>query len=518
MRDTSWLKSSTLTSLSGVLLWAGGSAQGMLWPILLFSLVPLLTALQRVSKKRAVFCGLLTGLIYNLLLLYWIVIVLGRYGGFPLYLSLPSLLLLALYMTIYVILFALAARFVLGHASPLLAVWGIPCIWVGLDWIRSFLFSGFPWMDLGYALWSIPQIIQVADLVGHYGVTFLLVLVNSLLAVMLRGRLKATSGLPLILTVVMLMVVIGFYSIMSWQQTEKDIVAAESAKIGVVQGNVEQNRKWLPEEQLKTVNTYLEQTDRLSAGGQVDMVVWPETALPFYPPNNPMMNPLLSLTHRADVAVLTGAPWYEIIDRKKRDVRFYNSSFLLLPGGGYGGQYHKTHLVPYGEYVPFKKLFPFLAPLVEAVGDFTPGRVGQPLQHGRIQGGVLICFESIFPEIARDWVKNGANVLVNLTNDAWYGKSSAPYQSFAMTVFRAVETRRSLVRAANTGISGFIDPLGRVTTSSQIFVPWAAAVDIALMEKLTFVVSYGYLFAPCCFFLGMFFLITLYMQRWKKSS
>ncbi len=516
MRRVSWQLSCFLAVSSGCLLSLGVSAQGKLWPLLLVALLPLFSSLQNGSIKRAVFCGLLTGLSHYLFLLYWIVIVLGRYGGFPWYLSFPGLMLLAVYMSIYVILFALSVRLLLLHASPLIIVWLLPCIWVGLDWLRSFLFSGFPWMDIGYALWSTPLLIQLADLFGHFGLTFLLVLVNCLLFCLMNRRMKLTFIIRLILPVIVVIIIVSVYSIMSWKKTERELREATFIKIGVVQGNIDQSKKWVPEEQLKTVNTYLDQTKRISREDQLEMVVWPETALPFYPPNNPNMTRILAFSHSADVPLLTGSPWYEIVDRKKRDIRFYNSAFLLLPEGGYGGQYFKSHLVPYGEYVPLRKFFPFLAPLVEAVGDFTPGVVNRPLQYGSLQGGVLICFESIFPEIARSWVKNGANILINLTNDAWYGKSSAPYQSFAMTVFRAVETRRSLVRAANTGISGFIDPLGRVKQSSDIFVTWAAAEDLPLMDKQTFAVKYGFLFAPGCFFLGIFYLITLYMQRRRR--
>ncbi len=518
MSDSSRLKVYCLAGLSGIFLWAGGLGEGVMWPILLFALVPMLTALQGAAKKRAVGCGLIVGLFHFVTLLYWVVIAVGRYGGFPWYLSCPTLLLLALYMSLFVIVFALSARFLINNASPLVTVWAVPCIWVGLDWIRSFLFSGFPWMDLGYALWKIPFLIQVADLVGHHGVTFLLVLINVLLALLLNGKLKNVSVLPIVLPVMILLACAGSYSAVRWHQTETEMEGARRARIGVVQGNIDQGRKWIPEEQKKTVMNYLGRTDFLSAASQLDLVVWPETALPFYPPNSPLMIPLRTFMQKSDFSLLTGSPWYEILDREKRDIRFSNRAFLLLPDGSYGDYYDKSHLVPYGEYVPVKKLFPFLAPLVEAVGDFTPGKVGEPLQYKGIKGGVLICFESIFPGIAREWVKNGANVLINLTNDAWYGKSSAPYQSFAMSIFRAVENRRSLIRSANTGISGFIDPLGRIMMSSQIFVPWAASVDIALMEEITFAVRYGYLFAPLCFLLGVGMCLGVLMRRRQEIS
>jgi apolipoprotein N-acyltransferase len=213
---------------------------------------------------------------------------------------------------------------------------------------------------------------------------------------------------------------------------------------------------------------------------------------------------------------LTGAPWYEIIDQEARKVNFFNSALLLQPDGSFAGKYYKSHLVPFGEYIPLKKYLPFLAPLVEAVGDFSFGTIEQPLIRQEARAGVLICFESVFPELSRKWVAAGANVLVNLTNDAWYGKSSAPWHSLAMSVLRAVETRRSLIRSANTGISAFVTPLGTITHQSELFVPWAAATEVVLCEELTIWARYGYLFAPVCLLLGLFGgLLAGVRRRWR---
>jgi apolipoprotein N-acyltransferase len=283
--------------------------------------------------------------------------------------------------------------------------------------------------------------------------------------------------------------------------------------VGVVQGNVDQSVKWSPSQQQKTVETYLSQTKSLFVVGRPSFVVWPETALPFYPPSNTHMQPLKELVATNDFALLTGAPWYEIIDREARKVNFFNSALLLQPDGQFGGKYYKIHLVPFGEYIPLKEFLPFLAPLVEAVGDFSFGKIEQPLSWQEAKVGVLICFESVFPELSRKWVVAGANILVNLTNDAWYGKSSAPHQSLAMSVLRAVETRRSLVRSANTGISAFVTPAGTIARQSELFVPWAAATEVVLLEQLTIWARYGYLFAPLCLAIGIIGGLTAGMRR-----
>ncbi len=498
--------------VSGVLLCLALPGSGGLWPLLFIALVPLLLALRTASPGQAIRYGLATGLVHYLSLLYWIVIVLGRYGGLPWYFSYPALLLLALVQSLFVVVFAVSARLLL--TSPFLALWALPGIWVGLDWIRSFLFTGFPWMDLGYGLWHVPRLIQISDITGHYGVTFLLLLVNALLTLLLtEGRWA--RRLALLTPVVLLLLAAGGYSAWRWQSLQGRIET--SLPIGVVQGNIDQSKKWLPEEQRATVMGYIRQTDSLFNGKKPSLVVWPESALPFFPEDNPLTADLRRLTMDRRIGLLTGAPWYTIINLKKRQVRYYNSALLINSEGDLAGQYFKTHLVPFGEYVPLKKFLWFLAPLVQTVGDFTPGTIEKPIRFGKARIGVLLCYESIFPEIAEKWVKAGANVLINLTNDAWYGKSSAPHQSFAMTVFRAVETRRSVVRAANTGISGFVDPLGRVRMQSEIFVPWQATEDVVLSDEVPFVVTHGHLFAPLCLFLGLGMLMYLMVRQRTKG-
>ncbi len=509
-----------LSLTSGLLLWLSFPGGPAFWPLLFVALVPLLLAVQQGSGRQAFWCGLTAGLAHFVLLLYWIVIVLGRYGGLPWYISLPALFLLALYMGGYFAAFAVCARLLLASTTPLTALWTLPALWVGLDWLRGFLFSGFPWMDPGYALWQQPLLIQTADLFGHHGSTFLIVLVNCLVALLAgRKRARKKEWLMPAVSVLLLLLAVGGYSLERWRQLEKDLAGAVHLPIGIVQGNIDQSVKWSPEQQEKTVAGYAEQTASLftpaNNGPRPTLVVWPETALPFYPVDNPHVEGLRTMTAQYDMALLTGAPWYEVVDRKNRKFKYFNSALLLAPTGEFVGRYEKSHLVPFGEYVPLKPFLPFLAPLVESVGDFTPGIVEQPLVWQQARIGALICFESIFADIARKWVQAGANMLVNLTNDAWYGKSSAPYHSLAMSVFRSVETRRSLVRSANTGFSGFVDPLGRLQLSSGLFEPWAASTEVVLWEEVTFWVRYGFLFAPLCLVTGLGIVIVVTVRKRK---
>ncbi len=508
-------KSFVLSLLTSLLLWLSLPGGGEVWPLLFVALVPLLGVLRGATAKVSAFLGLFCGLVHFSLLLYWIVIVLGKYGGLAWFISLQALLLLALYMSLYIALFALLARFILLAFPAAVSLWLLPALWVGLDWFRGIFLTGFPWMDLGYAFYKVPLLLQIADLVGHHGVTFLVVFVNTCLMLIVTKKHSFGGYLLVLVPTICLLVGVGIYSKNRFEEVQQAMLAADASRIsvGIVQGNIDQGIKWSPAQQQKTVETYLLQTNSLFVSGKPAFVVWPETALPFYPPSNDHMQPLKELVATNDFALLTGAPWYEIIDREAKKVNFFNSALLLLPDGRFGGKYYKTHLVPFGEYIPLKTFLPFLAPLVEAVGDFSIGKIEQPLTWQKAKIGVLICFESVFPELSRKWVLSGANILVNLTNDAWYGKSSAPHQSLAMSVLRAVETRRSLVRSANTGISAFITPVGTIAEQSELFVPWAAARDVVLFDWVTIWARYGYLFAPLCLAVGLLGGLTAAVKR-----
>ena len=486
-----------------------------LWPLVFVALVPLLFIVSSSSMKHCILGGLTAGLLHYLLLLYWVVIVLGRYGGMPWFVSLPGLVLLALYMSVYLLAFTVLARSMFCYLPAWLTLWLLPSLWVGLDWIRGLFQTGFPWMDVGYSLYQVPFLLQIADLGGHHAVSFFIVFTNTFLFLLLVGRLKLQRVFALLPGGVFIAAVL-LYSGLRYSEINGIVTSTTQPKVtvGVVQGNIRQEQKWTAEIQEETVRIYTDMTKSLQGNNPPAFTVWPETALPFYPTSNKLMGPLFDFVAANNSAVLTGAPWYEIIDPKARTVKFYNSAVLLESDGRYHGSYYKTHLVPFGEYVPFKKLLFFLAPLVEAVGDFSPGTIEKPLVKDGTKAGVLICFESAFPDLSRRWVEVGANILVNLTNDAWYGKSSAPKQSLAMTVLRAVETRRSVVRSANTGISAFITPLGVITKQSDIFVPWAQKEELILHQEKTVWVRYGHNFAPLCLGLAVTgLLLAVFLRR-----
>lgn len=510
---------------SALLLTVGMPGHFGWWPLLFIALVPLLMLCLRLPPLRSGLAGLAIGFVYHLALIYWVVVAVGRYGGLPLFLAVGALVLLALYMSCYWALFCfLLSRFTgrwwQRERSIAGLVWFAPVLWVALDSLRSMLFSGFPWMDLGYGLYSQPVLIQAADLGGHHTVTFALVLCNSLVVAIIdrqrsdvRWNIRGERRM-LLLAGGCLVFLFG-YSFLRYDIVQLATVRGLQARVTAVQGNIDQAEKWTPGKKAATVATYVRLSEKELSAGDVELVVWPETALPFYLQRSPLASGVARFVHENNVWLLTGAPTYARGPSTGEDdgqVNYYNAALLLDTDGRVTGHYRKQHLVPFGEYVPLKKYLPFLSPLVVSVGNFSAGTSSLPLTMGTIRMGVLICFESIFPEIARASVAQGANLLVNLTNDAWYGRSSAPHQSMAMAVFRAVETRRSLVRAANTGISAFVDPAGNITRRSELFVPAALTEQVSLWEEKTVFSRAGHLFGLCCL-CGVAALVVMYRRQ-----
>jgi apolipoprotein N-acyltransferase len=260
--------------------------------------------------------------------------------------------------------------------------------------------------------------------------------------------------------------------------------------VTVVQGNIEQDRKWDPSFQVLTAVKYKNLSLEAAARG-ADLIIWPETATPFYFLQEELLSSLvIEGIKQAKTYFIIGAPSFH--DSQPDPYKqLFNSAYLMTPEGKPAGKYDKVHLVPYGEYVPFQRWMPFLGKLVAQVGDFQSGRRGDTLKWQQRKVGMLICYEVIFPELARAMVRNGADLLVNITNDAWFGRTSAAYQHFSMAVLRAVENRRTLARAANTGISGFIDPTGRILETTPLFETTTATARVPLLTLSSWYTQWG---------------------------
>jgi apolipoprotein N-acyltransferase len=459
-------------------------------------LVPVILAAAEMPPKQAFKAGFLAGIVFSVGLLYWLIHVLTYYGGLPYFAALPLFLFMVMYLALYPGLFLM----ILAMARDHLGVTAGSIVWIllgaavycGLEYFKGFFLTGFPWEPLGGALAGSLPLVQFSDIVGTGGLTFLVVVVNMALAAAVRagyGPAKRPSKLvvSLVLAVVVIvgLLVYGNLRLTEW---ERKIANAPTEKMAVAQGSIEQELKWEPEMRVKILMTYQDLTHQ-AARSDPWLTVWPETSLPFVFLKDPGVTSWMKdLVKETGGAILFGAPAYE---EDADTTRYYNRAYVLDAQGEVTGHYDKVHLVPFGEYVPLKKILFFVNKITQAVGDYYPGKKGTSLPLDDQKIGVLICYESIFPDLAREAVKNGATILSIITNDAWFGRSAAAYQHFDQAILRAVENRRAVLRAANTGISGIILPDGRVTHRLGLFVPGVLNGPAPLIDETTFYTAAG---------------------------
>ncbi len=489
-------------TLSGLLLTAAFPKVG--WALLAWiGLVPILVALQRSELGSGFRLGYLAGLVHFLSLTYWIAHAIATYGGLPWLLAIPILFLLTAYLALFPALFLWILK--LSSPGPILSMVLAPSLWVGLEYLRGVFLTGFPWELLGYSQYRFLSLIQSADILGVYGISFLLVAANTALALSLCALAKRPwFGRPVPLhkaglalgAVVLVMMGFLLYGRGRIDTIDQQIARAPHVTVGIIQGNVPQDIKWDKAFAKQTLSRYLGLSQALSP--RPDLIVWPETAVPFYFPYDAEFSlELVRGIKTIGTDFIIGSPSVTVLEPDKT-LQYHNSVFLISGKGEIVDRYDKSHLVPFGEYVPLRRWLPFLGTIVAQVGDFAAGQPGHVLPWRGHKVGPLICFEMIFPHMSRAQVRNGAKVLVNVTNDAWYGRSSAPHQHFSMAVLRAVENRRALVRSANTGISGFIDPVGRIGKTSDLFVEATLSQPVALLSGSTPYVRWGDFFAWAC--------------------
>ncbi len=458
------------------------------------ALVPLFMALRRKNPVDSFLLGFLFGLVAYAGILYWISYVVVVYGSLPMAVGLAAMLVLSAYLALYVGVFSLTLSFFRRRGMPLL--WIAPPLWCSMEWVREWLLTGFPWGNFAYSQYQNIGMIQIADVTGIYGTIFILVMVNALLFEVLvaKGELRRVAGECVVCS--MLMLCVYGYGIWRIDQTRQSMHSAAPVSVTLVQGNIDQNVKWHPDYQSTTVEIYRRLSLEHAPSGE-GLTVWPETAAPFYFQDASDLQKRVTETAREMRSwLLLGSPSYR---RNGDEVSYRNSAFLLSPDGHLAGRYDKVHLVPYGEYVPLRKFFPFLSKMVVGVGDFRRGDGFHPLSiPANHRAGILICYEAIFPEYSRSYKRQGTELLVNITNDAWFGETSAPYQHLAMTVFRAVENRLYFVRAANTGISAIIDPTGRIAARTETFERTALKGTARWMNVATLYSRYGDIFLYLC--------------------
>jgi len=488
-------RSPALAVLSGVLFASSFPSLGysfLAW----FALVPLLLALRGATVRAGLLLSFLFGFVFFCGTIYWITDALHVYGRVPLLPASLITMLLSVILAIFIAPFG-AAVVHIRTIRPGCVFLAAPAMWVTMELARTHLFSGFPWALAGYSQYLMQPLIQVADLAGVYGISFVIVLVNVTIAEAISDRKRFA---PLLTASVVLIAVLGY-----GHHRLNAATGSGGITITLVQGNIEQDKKWDPAYQGEVFATYQRLT-RKAMEQKPDLVIWPETATPFYfggagRTDAAMTKDLRDFARDMNTPLLTGSPTYEA--KGGRIISLRNSAFMLDLEGATSSIYHKMHLVPYGEYVPMKKLLFFVEKMVQAIGDFQPGseytvmKVRLPAGDAVVLGTV-ICYEIIFPGLVRQFVNEGATVMTTITNDAWFGRTGAPYQHFSMVVFRAVENRVPFARAANTGISGFIDAKGRILERSGIFTEAHLTRTVIPGSTRTFYTRYGDVFAWLC--------------------
>ncbi len=493
-------------------------ADWLIW----IALVPLFYALNDLSPKQAFLVGVISGVGHFYTLLYWLIPFLMKFGYLSVPLSMAAALGLAMYLALFFGFFALIFS-KCGNRYGI-AVFLMPVSWVSLEFLRSHLLTGFPWELFGYSQFNRLHLIQISDIFGVLGVSFLILLSNItlyLILIFFTGRSwygRDVSGKAVIRTsglTILIFILVFCYGYFRIQTVSDEISSAGHLRIGVVQGNISQEVKWNSAYQVSTIEKYLDLSVSLKAS-HPDCVVWPETAMPFYlfgQRDKDLTDRVLKGVKTTGAHFLIGSPAFEYRDTS---AVYYNRAYFVSPEGQQVGWYDKVHLVPFGEYVPLKKYLPFIDKIVEPVGNYIGGEKGKVIWWDHIGVGTLICFEVIFPDLARKLAENGAAFFANITNDAWYGRSGGPYQHFSMIVFRAIENRRALVRSANTGISGFVDPLGRVMDKTRLEEDAAMVRRIPVMHGETLYMRLGDSFAVLCLIVTILSCVYLEKERRKK--
>ncbi len=505
-------KDMLLAAISGIFLFLSFPKYG-LGLIAWLALVPLFFALRHVSSfKRAFALGFICGFIAYTGIIYWITYVVVNYGYLPLYLGILIMLLLVCYLSIYIALFAAGIYLLQRKVTLFLAA---PALWVCLEYIKSYLFTGFPWENLGYSQVNNYYLIQAADIFGVFGLSFLVLAVNAAIyLLMIRREKKIIVGAALVFTLTGAVYIYGY---LRADDIRQRMAQAPKLEVSLVQGNIDQSVKWDDFYQTRILDKYL-QLSLNRTPQEKGLIVWPETALPFnYQRDVSRQKQVNSLPVETKSWFIFGAVSYEY---QQKVVDFFNSAYLLSPDGVIAGRYDKVHLVPYGEYVPLRDFFPFIKKLTAGIGDFLAGDGYRPLTLADKKIGILICYEGILPHAARAYKRQSASLLVNITNDAWFGATSAPYQHFSMALFRAIETRLYLLRSANTGISGIIDPTGSVVAQTKIFETDVLQGQVGFLDVPTFYAKYGDIFVAGCY---LFIIISFLLlgkggrNKWRQK-
>ena len=424
------------------------------------------------SLVRVFIRGYLFGIGYFATGVSWVSVSMVRFGGMSLPLSIALTVLLVAFLALYIAGIGYLGKkyfsFV-GLRVQLLVVY--PALWVVMEWIRGWLFTGFPWIDIGYSQVSSP-LAGLYAVVGVYGVSLAVAICAGCLVQMGCKGINASKKDAVLLVIIVLGS--GLLMLVKWSDP-----IGSPLKVSLVQGNIAQQIKWLPEQRQPTIDLYMDLTQQ---HWDSDIIIWPETALPvFFPPAKDFLTELAQQAKKHNTSMLIGLPY---IETEQEHRRFFNSAVVL--NDGQLSFYHKYHLVPFGEYVPLKWLLgDFLAFLHIPMADFSPSAQHNPVvAMARVNAAISICYEDAFGEEIIDGLPK-ANFLVNISNDAWFGDSLAPHQHLQKAQVRALETARPMLRATNNGISAVIDDKANLVATSSLFQQTVLTADFQPMQGST---------------------------------
>jgi apolipoprotein N-acyltransferase len=446
---------------------------------------------------------------------YWVFDTMHRYGGLPVPVAVLVLFLFCLYIGLYHALFGLLVALIAGRSGARRALVAAPLVWVAVELARTRI-TAFPWELLGYAQTDNFVLTRIATLTGVYGLSWEIMLVNSAFAaafVVSKERRK-----------LLLISACGAAVVLQAGQWIAPPPASRDRAALLVQQNIPIQADWTREYFGNTLRnltamsvTAAGEASARPGGGpasKVDMIVWPESPAPFYAGDPEFRSAVGEMAHESRTWVVSGSIGVEPAGSSARqESKIFNSAVLVNPQGEVAGRYDKVHLVPFGEYLPFPSLFAFAGGLTKQVGEFTHGRSRAPLDANSARLGVLICYESVFPDEVRQFVVQGAQVLVNISNDGWYGDSGAWKQHLQQTRMRAIENRRWLLSATNTGLTASVDPWGRVVAQVPRKERTVLVAPYALISSTTFYTRHGDWFAYLCAIISVGALILRFTKN-----
>ncbi len=443
-------------------------------------LVPLLFAVDNLNPGQSFRYGLVFGFLFALFSLFWIVFL--QIDMNTKLLIIFGLIVLFMYLGLYYGVALLIAKKI--------GLWYLPIVVAGLEFLRGIGELRFPWLSLGYTQARYPLFIQQAAIYGVYGISLWLVLLN--VSIYYTLKRKKLGNLFLAIIIFVLPVLYGI--------TRSTDTGERMVTVGIVQPNIDPNMKFSRELRYKTFERLMQLSIRCASTAlheyddTIDIIVWPETATPVFLKSPGSYRDLVThLANKLDVPIFTGTAIY---DPKTHEI--FNGAVLVEPASGIAQEYRKIYLVPFGEHIPFDNHIALLRNVDFGEGDYTPGTDYTVFKTAEFNFACLICFESIFPDMSRRFVNEGADVLINITNDGWFGKISGAQQHNDMAILRSVENGTVLFRCANTGISMIVDQFGRVTVEKPLFVEEVIVSSLSIAQVDTIFQRFGHLLPLVC--------------------